>query len=66
MGPCNCCHQLFIGILVIKESLSEILSLHSKVKTVADLGGQMGATAPLHDENSALAPPFWQGKRPFS
>ena len=26
---------------------------------MADLGGQMGATAtPFHDENSALAPPF--------
>ena len=33
---------------------------------VADLGGQMGATAPLRDENSALAPPFWKEKRPLS
>ena len=28
--------------------------------------GQMEATAPLHDENLALAPPFWQEWRPLT
>ena len=39
------------------------------VKNLQDsggFGGQMGATAPLHDKNSALAPPFWQEKHPLS
>ena len=33
---------------------------------MADLGGQMGATAPpLHDENSALAPLFGKKSSPY-
>ena len=31
---------------------------------VTDLGGRWGQLPPLHDENSALTPSFWQEQRP--
>ena len=44
-----------------------VMALHGTMgNNSGGFRGQVGATAPLHDENSALAPPFWQEKRPIS
>ena len=54
--------------LVASESKAMVFKSLHELAPVADLGGggRWGQLPPLHDENSALAPPFWQEKRPLS
>ena len=43
-----------------------VMTEHFGSKISGGFRGQVGASATLHDENAALAPPFWQEKRPLS
>ena len=56
-----------ISFLFIKK-IAAYKSTISKTeeRSSGRLRGQMGATAPLPDKNSALVPPFWKEKRPLS